>query len=195
MRQLNDLIIRCSQSWRLFLLSVIVAFGSLFAVFGPIQIAFAELTGGLTPFDFQNSLSVEQIFEQLAVWNEAAVQLYYAFSFVDFFFPFFAGLFLASIAAFSLRHLAPRLYDRVARRRLFVLLMLGPAFDWLENLCALFVIGRYPAEMTAAAGLLVVAKQGKLAAVMLTQLIAFSLLVLAAGRWGWTRVARGRRST
>lgn len=192
MRQLNDLIIRTSQSWWLFLLSVIVAFGSLFAVFGPIQLAFAELTGGLTPFDFQNSLSVEQIFEQLAVWNEAAVQLYYAFSFVDFFFPFFAGLFLAAIAAFSLRHLSPRLYERVAPGRLFVLLMLGPAFDWLENLCALFVIGRYPAEMTAAASLLVVAKQGKLAAVMLTQLIAISLLLLASLKWIWTRVARNR---
>ena len=195
MRQLNDLIIRCSQTWWLFLLSVIVAFGSLFAVFGPVRIAFAELTGGLTPFDFQNSLSVDEIFEQLAAWNEAAVQLYYAFSFVDFFFPFFAGLFLAAIAAFSLRHLSPRLYDHVAQRRLFPLMMLGPAFDWLENLCALFVIGRYPAEMTAAAGLLVVAKQGKLAAVALSQLVAFLLLVLAAGKWAWTGIAGGRRGT
>ena len=122
------------------------------------------------------------------------MQLYYAFSFVDFFFPFFAALFLAAIAAFSLRHLAPHAYDRVAQRRLFPLLMLGTAFDWLENLCALFVIGRYPAEMTAAAGLLVVAKQGKLAAVALSQLIAWSLLLLAAAKWLWTRAARGRRS-
>ena len=190
MRQLNDLIIRCSKSWRLFLLSVVVAFGSLFAVFGPVRIAFAELTGGLAPFDFQNVLSVDEIFDQLATWNEAAVQLYYAFSFVDFFFPFFAGLFLAGIAAFSLRHLSPGLYGRVAERRLFPLLMLGTAFDWLENLCALFVIGRYPAEMTAAAGLLVVAKQGKLAAVALSQLIAWSLLLLAAVKWAWTRLAR-----
>ena len=108
----------------------------------------------------------------------------------DFFFPFFARLFLAAIAAFSLRHLSPRAYDRVAQRRLFPLLMLGTAFDWLENLCALFVIGRYPAEMTAAAGLLVVAKPGKLAAVALSQLIAWSLLLLAAVKWAWTRLAR-----
>jgi len=191
MRQLNDLIIRCSQSWWLFLLSVIVAFGSLFAVFGPVQVAFAELTGGLTPFDFQNSLSIAEIFEQLADWNEAAVQLYYAFSFVDFFFPFFAGLFLAAIAAFSLRHLSPRASARVASRRLFPLLMLGTAFDWLENLCALFVVGRYPAEMTAAAGLLVVAKQGKLTAVLVSQLIAWTLLLLAAGMWVRRRIGRG----
>ncbi len=183
MDRLNSLIVLFSRSAPLFVLAFIVAFGSLFAVFGPIQLAFAEATDGLLPFDFQTQLSVAQIFEQLPAYTELARQLYYAFSFVDFFFPFFAGMFMAAIAAFSLRYLAPQAYDRVNQRKLFPLLMLAAAFDWLENICALLVISQYPTEMTATAGLLVLAKQGKIAFVAVSQTVGWSLLLAAAVKW------------
>jgi hypothetical protein len=179
MRRLNDMIILFSRSAPLFVLAFIVAFGSLFAVFGPIQLAFAEATNGLLPFDLQHQLTSAQISEQLPDYTELARQLYYAFSFVDFFFPFFAAIFMAAIAAFSLRYLAPQAYAWVEQRKLFPLLMLATAFDWLENICALLVISQYPTEMSAAAGLLVLAKQGKLVFVAVSQAVGWSLLLAA----------------
>ncbi len=187
MRYLNDLIVRFSRSASLFVLSIIVFLGSLLAVFGPIQKAFSELTGGEVPFDFQNSLTVEQVFSQLPSYTENAKQLYYAFSFVDYFFPFFAGIFLAAIAAFSLRHISQHAYDWVDQRGLFSLLMIGTLFDWLENCNALLVIYRYPEIMTTAANLMVFAKKGKLAFVMLSQLIGWSLLIIAGFCWLYRR--------
>jgi hypothetical protein len=183
MRWLNALIVRFSSSASLFSLAIVVAFGSLFAVFGPIRKAFSELTGGEVPFDFQNSLTTAQVFEQLPSYTENAKQLYYAFSFVDYFFPFFAGMFLAAIAAFSLRHLSPRAYAWADGRSLFPLLMIGTGFDWLENVFALTVISAYPEEMVTAASLMVLAKKGKLAFVVLSQAIGWGLLLLAALAW------------
>ncbi len=188
MRWLNDLIVRFSRSAGLFVLSIVVFLGSLLAVFGPIQKVFSELTGGELPFDFQNSLSVEQVFAQLPNYTENAKQVYYAFSFVDYFFPFFAGIFLAAIAAFSLRHISKPAYDWVNQRSLFSLLMIGTLFDWLENCNALLVIYRYPDIMTTAANLMVFAKQGKLAFVMLSQIVGWSLLIIAGALWVYRRV-------
>jgi hypothetical protein len=183
MRHLNELILRFSSSPWLFGLAFVVAFGSLFAVFGPITLAFGELTGGEQPFDLQNRLTVEQIFAQLPHYTETARQLYYAFSFVDFFFPFFAGIFLAAIAAFSLRHLSPRAYAWVNARNLFVLMMTGTACDWAENCLALVVISQYPQQFTGVATALVLVKQAKLFFVLLAQLVGWSLLLLAGLKW------------
>jgi hypothetical protein len=183
MNALNTLVIRFSQSAGLFILSAVVAFGSLFLVFFPINVAFAELTGGLQPFDFQNGLTVEQIFEQLPLYTEAVKQLYIAFAYVDYFFPFFASMFLAALAAFSLRHLSPAGYASVSKRNLFVLFFLGCAFDWAENCFALTVIFSYPEKMMTAANLLVLAKKGKLACVMIFQGIAWTLLAFSTLKW------------
>jgi len=180
---LNRLAIRFSGSFGLFLLSAIVAFGSLGLVFFPINAAFAELTGGLQPFDFQNSLTTEQIFEQLPRYTEAARTLYIAFAYVDYFFPFFASLFLAALAAFSLRHLSGAWYQKVSSRNLFALFFIGCAFDWAENCFALTVIFSWPEQMTTAATLLVLAKQGKLTAVMIFQALAWTLALLAGLKW------------
>ena len=179
MGRLNDLITLFSRSAALFVLAFVVAFGSLFAVFGPIQLAFAEATHGLLPFDLQHQLTTAEISEQLPEYTELARQLYYAFSFVDFFFPFFAAIFMAAIAAFSLRYLAPGAYAWADQRKLFPILMLATAFDWLENVCALLVISQYPTEMSATAGLLVLAKQGKLVFVAISQVVGWSLLLAA----------------
>jgi flagellar biosynthesis protein FlhB len=183
MRALNELIIRFSRSIWLFALSVVVAFGTLFAVLLPIGNVFPGLAGGATPFDLQNDLQPDEVFDQLEGYTEAARQLYYAFSFADFFFPVFASLFLGAVAAFSLRHLSPRWYAVAEARNLFVLFMLGAMFDWLENIFALTAVGTYPDTPVSVANLLVLAKQGKLALVMSGQAVAWLLLLLAALRW------------
>jgi hypothetical protein len=183
MNALNKLVVRFSQSAGLFILSAIVAFGALFLVFFPLNVAFAELTGGLQPFDFQNELTVEQIFEQLPLYSEPAKQLYIAFAYVDYFFPFFASLFLAALACFSLRHLSPKTYGWMNANNLFVLFFIGCAFDWTENCLALTVIFSWPEKMSTAASLLVLAKKGKLTCVLFFQAVTWILLILAALKW------------
>jgi len=196
MGALNRAVIRFSQSAGLFLLASVVAFGVLGLVFFPINIAFAELTGGLQPFDFQNDLTVEKIFAQLPRYTEPVRQLYIAFAYADYFFPFFASMFLAALSAFSLRHLSPGAYEWINARNLFVVFFLGCAFDWLENLFALIVIFSYPEKMAVAANLLVLSKAGKLTCVMIFQGVTWLLFALAVLKWlggvlKWLRIMLG----
>jgi hypothetical protein len=58
---------------------------------------------GNQPFDLQNALTPAEVYPQLATWTENARTLYYAFTLIDYAFPFFAGLFIAATAAFALR--------------------------------------------------------------------------------------------
>jgi hypothetical protein len=195
MNALNSLVVRFSRSAGLFILSAIVTFGALFLVFFPINVAFAELTGGLQPFDFQNALTVEQIFEQLPLYSESAKQLYIAFSYVDYFFPFFASLFLAALACFSLRHLSPKAYDWMNAKNLFALFFLSCAFDWAENCFALTVIFSWPEKMTTTANLLVLAKKGKLTFVIFFQAVTWILFALAALKWAGRKAGIIAQST
>ena len=98
------------------------AFGSLFFVFFNINDVF-EIMVDAQMFDFQNDLTVEKVFQQLPNYSYAARKLYYAFIFVDFFFPFFAGLVMAAAAAFALRHLSTKWYGAIDSRNLFPVLL------------------------------------------------------------------------
>lgn len=180
---LNQLAIRFSQSRWLFLLAMLVAFGSLFAVLMPIGRVFPEVAGGAVPFDLQNALTTQDVMSQLAGYTESARQLYYAFAFADFFFPFFASLFIAALAAFSLRQLSANWYTVACEKNLFALFFLGAFFDWLENIFALTVIGSYPDTPETMANLLILAKKGKLTLVMVSQAIAWLLLAIAILKW------------
>lgn len=188
MQSLNDLMLRFSRSWPLFLLAALVTFGSLYLFTGVIGPRFTELTGGSPPFDLQNTLTVDQVYEQLPNYPDEAKRLYYLFSAIDFAFPLFANLFLAAIAAFSLRYLWPAGYDWVTARRLWVLLLLPALFDWAENVFALTVITNSGQELRTVAALLIYAKLGKLSLVAVAQLLAWGLLLLAAIKWVWLRL-------
>lgn len=190
MQSLNDLMLRFSRSWPLFLLAAVVTLGSLYLFTGVIGPRFAELTGGSPPFDLQNALTVDQVYEQLPAYPEGARRLYYLFSAIDFAFPLFASLFLAAIAAFSLRYLWPTGYDWVTERRLWVLLLLPAVFDWAENVFALAVITAYGQELRSAATMMIYAKLGKLSLAAVTQLLAWGLLLLAAIKWVRVRLSR-----
>ncbi len=122
MRWYNDLVVRTSQSPWLFINSFIFAFGSLAFVFMNINKPFRVIVGAQM-FDFQNNLTVDQIFVQLANYDESARSLYHAFLFIDFYFPFFAGLVMAAAGAFAWRHRGSRHRQPVhnSRRSLFQL--------------------------------------------------------------------------
>lgn len=188
MRWYNDLVVRVSRSAWLWTLSAVFAFGSLFFVFLNINVVFEEIVGAQM-FDFQNALTSAQIFEQLPNYDERARALYKAFLFIDFFFPFFAGLVMAAAGAFAWRYLAPARYASIDSRGLFGLFLIPTVFDWGENLSAMIVVGAYPDELAWAATLLVLFKKGKLATVILAQAIVGLSLLAAAGKWlvGWIK--------
>jgi len=182
MRSLNNLVVLVSRSGLLFVISTIFAFGSLFIVFMPINVVFENLVGAQL-FDFQNELTVEQVFTQLPAYTDASRGLYYAFSFVDFFFPFFASVVLGAAAAFAIRYLSTKRYDAINGSNLFALFFIPTMFDWIENISALTVINAYPEELTTVAMILVIAKKGKLATVLTMQLVAWLLLAMAGLKW------------
>ena len=75
MQTLNSLMLRFSQSWPLFLLAAVITFGSIYLFTGVIEPRFTALTGGAPPFDLQNSLTVDQVCEQLAAYTAEARRL------------------------------------------------------------------------------------------------------------------------
>lgn len=182
MRWYNDLVIRVSQSAFLWLMSAVFAFGSLYFVFLNLAIPFEKIVGA-PMFDFQNRLTVEQIFAQLTNYDEQSRAIYRAFLFVDFYFPFFAGLVMAAAGAFAWRHLAPPFYAKLTSRNLLALFLIPTLFDWSENVSAIIVVGAYPDELRWAAGLLVLCKIGKLTTVLLAQAIVGLSLLAAAIKW------------
>jgi hypothetical protein len=182
MRWYNDLVIQTSKSPWLFINSAVFAFGSLAFVFFNINVAF-EATVGAQMFDFQNSLTPEQIFAQLKNYDESTRALYHAFLFVDFYFPFFAGLVMAAAGAFAWRYLIPARYEIIRTRNLFVVFLIPTLFDWGENIFALTVVNAWPDALGWAAAGLVLCKKGKLAGIMILQAIVFLSLVLALLKW------------
>lgn len=182
MRWYSKLVISTSESAWLFVMSAVFAFGSLAFVFNNIKIPF-EKTVGSPMFDFQNTLTTAQIFEQLPHYDESMFALYDAFLFIDFYFPFFAGLVMAAAGAFALRHLAPEFYKRASAGNLFALFLIPTVFDWGENTFALALVNAYPTELQWAATGLVLFKKAKLAGIILFQGLVILLLLAAAFKW------------
>jgi len=191
MQALNRLVIRVSQSAWLFIFSAVFAFGSLYFVFFNINDVF-EIMVDAQMFDFQNDLTVEMIFQQLPNYSYAARKLYYAFLFVDFFFPFFAALVLAAAGAFAIRRLSTKWYDVINDRSLFALFFIPTLCDWAENIFAIAVVNSYPSELTLAATMLVIAKKGKLATLVILQLLVWPMVAVALAKsagqkFGWIK--------
>jgi hypothetical protein len=180
--RLQNLVIRVSQTWWLYFCVVLLFAGSLLSLLR-IGERFPSYAAGNQPFDLQNALTPAEVYPQLATWTENARTLYYAFTLIDYAFPFFAGLFIAATATFALRNSLPKWYAALAERNLLPVFMLGTAFDWLENLAALGVISLYPAEIGWLPLVLVIAKKLKLVCVMSAQAAMLLLLLYAAGNW------------
>jgi hypothetical protein len=187
--RLQDLIIRISRTWWLYLIVLVLFIGSLRSL-TRIGDHFPAYAGGAVPFDLQNDLRADDVYLQLTGYTEQARELYYAFALIDYAFPFFAGLFIAATVAFALRNSLPRLYDALVARKLLLVFMLATAFDWLENVAAATAIVLYPTEVTWLPNLLVVAKKCKLAAMLASNGIMFAAVLLAAGIWLVRRIRR-----
>jgi hypothetical protein len=187
--RLQDLILRISRTWWLYLIVLVLFAGSLRAL-TRIGELFPAYAGGAVPFDLQNDLRADQVYPQLAGYTEQARELYYAFTLIDYAFPFFGGLFITATVAFALRSSLPRFYNALVARKLLLLLLLATAFDWLENLLAVATIGLYPTEVGWLPTLLVVAKKCKLATLLVSNGAMFAAVLLAAGTWLVRRIRR-----
>lgn len=179
---INRFIVDCSQSWWKVLL-LFAGQTATMQVLTAITERFPEHANGAIPFDMQHTLTAGQVFEQLAGYTEHAFSDYLLFQAVDFVFPLLAGLFLASMCAFGLRHAAPRWYEYANSRNLFTLLLLATLFDYLENLNFLWVTGAWPEQATLAAQLGVLAKKCKLLFMGLAFALTGLSLLGAAARW------------
>ena len=194
--RLQELILRISRTWWLYLIVLALFIGSLRAI-TRIGDLFPTYAGGAAPFDLQNDLRIDQVYAQLAGYTPQARELYYAFTLIDYAFPFFAGLFITATVAFALRNSLPRLYEALVTRKLLLLLMVATAFDWLENVTALSTIVLYPTEVSWLPTLLVVAKKGKLATLVVSNgalVVSICALVVTALIAAWQRVMRRIRS-
>ena len=192
--RLQDLVVRISRTWWLYLIVLLLFIGSLRAL-TRIGERFPAYAGGATPFDLQNDLRADQVYPQLAGYTAQARELYYAFTLIDYAFPFFAGLFIAATVAFALRNSLPRLYAALVARKLLLVLMLATAFDWLENVTAVSTIVLYPTEVSWLPTLLEVAKKGKLATLVVSNgVLVVSICavvvttIIAAWHWVMKRI-------
>ena len=188
---INRFIIACSHSWWKFLIIVAGQIGTM-TVLQRITTDFPDAAGGAVPFDMQNSLTPKMIFEQLAGYTDEAYRLYYVFTAVDYFFPLFAGLMLATVTAFALRHASERGYRIALEKNLFVLLLVPTALDWMENLMLITAIQAWPAQLNVVAVLAVAAKWGKLGSLVVAFALSFGLLVAATGRFIAAQVGKMR---
>jgi hypothetical protein len=184
--RLQDFVVSISRTWWLYLTVFALFAGSLRAL-TIIGARFPEFAAGAEPFDLQHFLQASEVYPQLAGYTAQARELYYAFTLIDFAFPFFAGLFVAATIAFALRSSVPRFYQMLVTRKLLLLPMLTTGFDWLENLTIISLIGLYPTTVGWLAVLLVVAKKFKLVGVLLGYVSMLVSLLIAASFWLFRR--------
>ncbi len=180
--RLQEFALRISRTWWLYL-GVLVLFAGSLQALTRIGKMFPAFAGGASPFDLQNGLRADQVYPQLAGYTQPARDLYYAFTLIDYAFPFFAGLFITATVAFALRNSLPGVYAAVVSRKLLLVLMLPTAFDWLENVSAVSAILLYPTEIRWLPALLVATKQCKLATLVVSNVAMAAVVLVAAGNW------------
>lgn len=174
--KLNHFIIACSLSWWKTTL-LILGFSGTISTLMLITATFPDISGGHEPFDMQNSLSVADMWIQLATYTEQAFSRYALFQLVDYLFPLFGGLMMAALCAFALRGISEKAYSTASHKNLFLLFLIPTVFDWLENCGFLWVIIAWPEQADTAAAFAVTAKKCKLVTLMISQSVALLLLV------------------
>lgn len=135
---------------------------------------------GAEAFDMQHSLTVAEIAAQLPLYTPQAVALYGKFAGTDFLFPFVATLFWVALALWGLRRARPQIFAAGHWERWVPWFFVGCVCDWTENVANAWLIGRYPPLNATVAALSVFAKQAKIAAVVVTAVVAVALALWGA---------------
>jgi len=190
LKLLNNFIVDCSTSWWKTLLLILGFVGTISALM-QFTAEFPAVSGGHEPFDMQNALTATDIFIQLATYTDQAFELYMRFQVVDYFFPLFGGLMMATLCAFSLRALSAKAYAVIVEKKLLLLFLVPTVFDWLENITLLWAVTAWPDQIQIAATLAVTAKMAKLATLFISQPVALILLITGLPKWLYMRVTSG----
>lgn len=119
-------------------------------------------------FDFQNKLTPQDIYAQLADYTPDSKRIYQHFFVIDFFFPLFASLFLSLLWTAIFQRFEMPAFETALRWSVPLLAFLPAVFDWGENTCFLILIQRYPAWSEGLAKVSVALKRLKLASLALT---------------------------
>jgi hypothetical protein len=186
-QRLTAWIARCSADWRLVAgvgLCQMLLLVAMLQIGKPFQLA-----TGYPPFDFQSTLTVADMQQQLAHYTPAARQLYYGMSAIDFIFPALGGLFWALLMAAGLHLGWPDFWQRPNNKIWLLLPFTGTLCDWSENVGLLVTISHYPSFERGFASFAVLAKQGKNFFVSLAMAAALALLLAGALRYGLRRRA------
>lgn len=139
---------------------------------------FQAITNGHEPFDFQNRLTSNQIYDQLTQYTPDSKALYTRFFLIDFVFPLAASLFLSLLWTVILQHANLSVFEALLRANGPVFAFLPTLFDWGENVCFLFIIQRYPTITPGLAQIAVIFKRLKLITLFATLALTILLVVI-----------------
>ena len=178
MQTLNRVILRWSQDWRAWLVSVLL-FVLSFQLLFLIGDWFAAATAGFQPFDLQNPLVVAAVLEQLPLYSAESRAIYWLFVVADTVFPALGAVPFALLLGRALLTLSPTLAGRGLALIPFVVTLL----DWVENVCYVLAIQLYPADVTLWATLGVGLKNTKIAFGIVSNLVILVFALVAAFRW------------
>lgn len=166
MAWLQNLFLKISRNWILFVIMLVVNFAS-FAILFALEDQFEALTG-IPVYDTQNALTTTQILEQLPLYQGEALNAYLRFAAFDFVFPLVSAVFIAVVCTLLLRLNRLKIAQTLLRWRLPLVVLLITLFDYLENVGLLAVLAAAPSPDAAVMNFALVFKQLKLAGLALT---------------------------
>ncbi|MBW4436519.1 MAG: hypothetical protein KME04_05260 [Pleurocapsa minor GSE-CHR-MK-17-07R] len=166
MSWLQNLFLKISRNWILFVVMLVANFAS-FTILFALEDQF-EALAGIPVYDTQNALTTAQILEQLPLYQGEALNAYLRFAAFDFVFPLVSAIFIAVICTLLLRLNRLKIAQTLLRWRLPLVVLLITLFDYLENVGLLTVLAAAPAPDAAVMNFALVFKQLKLAGLALT---------------------------
>ena len=176
---ITDFLMRLSQSGWPVLLVLALQFLS-FRLLRSVGTQFQKVTNNHEAFDFQNKLTVNEIYTQLRDYTAASKAIYTRFFVADFFFPLFASLFLSLLWTLIFQRSGVTLFAQLLEWNVPLLTFLPAVFDWGENISFVVMISRYPNRVSGLASVAIAFKRLKLLTLILTILVTIGLLLVAA---------------
>jgi hypothetical protein len=143
--------IAASSNWVVLLVSFIIAVASFVYMAAVLVPQFSAATAGLVPFDLNFGITAETMYAELPSYTAESRRVYAWFAFVDFVYPFFAGLFFSLLWARLLTGTSCGIFDGLLTAGAVFLPFIYTLIDWGENIGFLIVVFSYPAEALGAA--------------------------------------------
>lgn len=166
------------RPWAVILLFILTCLG--FGLLSAMERQFEDVVG-VPVFDTQKNLTVEQLLEQLPVYQEASNQMIYLqVVAVDTIIPLLSVVFVATFWTLLLRTNTSLVAHLLLTRGFALLILPGAVWDWLENLSFLAALN-LPAQPSWLLSVIIVFNQLKTLWIVLIIPITALLLFLLLG--------------